>query len=195
MSRAIPYWAIFLTVLAGCGGGGGGGSSAPLPANNPPAENNQGIAFTRMVDAGLNQRSFGGVLTQFTDPERFSGGIAAADYDNDGDVDLYMVGGNTEPNHLYQDQGDGAYTEVAASVGLDLVHWGCGPAFGDIGPTGASRTSKAMTPRRCGATTVTAPSPTSASNPVSQPPWWRTTWTLRTRRISPTSMAMATATC
>ena len=67
------------------------------------------------------------MLTQFTDPERFSGGIAAADYDGDGDVDLYVVGGNTEPNHLYQDQGDGTYDEVATSVGLDLVHWGSGP--------------------------------------------------------------------
>ena len=67
------------------------------------------------------------MLTQFTDPERFSGGIAAADYDGDGDVDLYVVGGNTEPNHLYQDQGDGTYDEVATPVGLDLVHWGSGP--------------------------------------------------------------------
>ncbi len=125
---------IVFCLLSGCGGGGGSSSAPPSPptTTNPPPDNEQDIVFTRAVDAGLNQRSFGGVLSQFTDPERFSGGIAAADYDDDGDVDLYVVGGNTEPNHLYQDQGDGTYDEVAASVGLDLVHWGSGPAFGDI---------------------------------------------------------------
>ena len=138
MTRGIiPYGGtLVFCLLSGCGGGGGGGSSpappSPPTTTNPPPDNEQDIVFTRAVDAGLNQRSFGGVLTQFTDPERFSGGIAAADYDDDGDVDLYVVGGNTEPNHLYQDQGDGTYDEVAASVGLDLVHWGSGPAFGDI---------------------------------------------------------------
>ena len=136
MTRGIiPYGGtLVFCLLSGCGGGGGSSPAPPSPptTTNPPPDNEQDIVFTRAVDAGLNQRSFGGVLTQFTDPERFSGGIAAADYDDDGDVDLYVVGGNTEPNHLYQDQGDGTYDEVAASVGLDLVHWGSGPAFGDI---------------------------------------------------------------
>ena len=136
MTRGIiPYGGtLVFCLLSGCGGGGGSSPAPPSPptTTNPPPDNEQDIVFTRAVDAGLNQRSFGGVLTQFTDPERFSGGIAAADYDDDGDVDLYVVGGNTDPNHLYQDQGDGTYDEVAASVGLDLVHWGSGPAFGDI---------------------------------------------------------------
>ena len=134
MTRGIIPFGVTLVIclLSGCGGGGGSSPQTPPPTTNPPPDNEQDIVFTRAVDAGLNQRSFGGVLSQFTDPERFSGGIAAADYDNDGDVDLYVVGGNTEPNHLYQDQGDGTYDEVAASVGLDLVHWGSGPAFGDI---------------------------------------------------------------
>ena len=136
MTRGIGQntaYLAMLCLLGSCGGGGGGsaGPTTPPPAgNNPPPTPD--IVFSRAVDAGLNTRSFGGVLTQFTDPERFSGGIAAADYDDDGDVDLYVVGGNTEPNHLYQDQGDGTYDEVAASVGLDLVHWGSGPAFGDF---------------------------------------------------------------
>ena len=136
MTRGIILYGgtLVFCLLSGCGGGGGSSPAPPSPptTTNPPPDNEQDIVFTRAVDAGLNQRSFGGVLTQFTDPERFSGGIAAADYDDDGDVDLYVVGGNTEPNHLYQDQGDGTYDEVAASVGLDLVHWGSGPAFGDI---------------------------------------------------------------
>ena len=126
-----------LLLTASCGGGGGGGSS-PAPGTNAAPNPDVGgddddeIRFTRYSDPVLNARSFGGVLTNFSDPERFSGGLAAADYDGDGDVDLYFVGGNTEPNALYQDQGDGTYVEVAATVGLDLVHWGSGPTFGDI---------------------------------------------------------------
>jgi len=66
------------------------------------------------------------------DPELFSGGFAAADVDADGDVDFYVVGGNTKPNHFYRNRGDGTFEEVGAELGLDLVHWGSGPAFGDI---------------------------------------------------------------
>ncbi|MYA17347.1 MAG: CRTAC1 family protein [Gammaproteobacteria bacterium] len=126
------------TVLCACGGGGGGVGPAPPtnPGGNVPAAPEPepaDISFVRDNDAGLNERAFGGgALTLMSDPELFSGGIAAADYDGDGDVDLYVVGGNTTPNHLYQDQGDGTYVEVAASVGLDLTHWGSGPAFGDV---------------------------------------------------------------
>ncbi len=124
---------IAFSAITGCGGGGSSPApQTPPPSGNPPPSNNEEISFSRAVDAGLNNRSFGGVLTQMSDSERFSGGIAAADYDADGDVDLYVVGGNDEPNHLYRDEGDGTYAEVAASVGLDLVHWGSGPAFGDF---------------------------------------------------------------
>ena len=125
-----------LLLTASCGGGGGGGSNPAPVANAPPNPDTGGdddeIRFTRYSDPVLNARSFGGVSANFSDPERFSGGLAAADYDGDGDVDLYFVGGNTEPNTLFQDQGDGAYVEVAATVGLDLVHWGSGPTFGDF---------------------------------------------------------------
>ena len=36
------------------------------------------------------------------------------------------------PNHFYRNRGDGTFEEVGAELGLDLVHWGSGPAFGDI---------------------------------------------------------------
>ena len=84
-----------------------------------------------MLDAGFD-RDFTARFLSIKDPERFSNGVAAADYDADGDVDLYVVGGRTQPNHLYQNQGDGTYVEVGASVALDINHWGSGPAFGDV---------------------------------------------------------------
>jgi hypothetical protein len=46
--------------------------------------------------------------------------VAAADYDNDGDVDLYVL--NDGPNRLYRNRGDGTFEDVtaAAGVGCDL---------------------------------------------------------------------------
>jgi hypothetical protein len=47
------------------------------------------------------------------------GGVAAADYDNDGDIDLFLPTTEGTPNQLYVNDGSGNYTEIAASVGLD----------------------------------------------------------------------------
>ena len=46
-------------------------------------------------------------------------GMAAADYDDDGDIDLFVPTGRGVPHQLYQNQGDGHYLECAAAVSLD----------------------------------------------------------------------------
>ncbi len=56
-------------------------------------------------------------------------GTAAADYDNDGDLDLYVT--NWGPNHLYRNNGDGTFTNVAKQAGVDYLQWSAGCAFGD----------------------------------------------------------------
>ena len=60
------------------------------------------------------------------------GGVAAADIDDDGDIDLYFVGGNGAPNALYRNDGGNQYTNVTVAAGLDLTHLGSGPAFADL---------------------------------------------------------------
>ena len=70
------------------------------------------MRFTQVMDSGLT-REFTGRFLTIKHPDRFAGGIAAADYDGDGDVDLYVVGGHNRPNHLYRNQGDGTFVEVA----------------------------------------------------------------------------------
>jgi hypothetical protein len=128
-----------LALLASCGGGGGGAGIVPLPPSVPApqddagdASNETALAFTEVsVQAGLT-REYGIVAAQRTIPEGFASGLAAVDYDDDGDVDLYVAGGDFDPNRLYQNQGDGSFVDVAPSVGLDLVHLGSGPAFADI---------------------------------------------------------------
>ncbi len=47
----------------------------------------------------------------------FSFGVAAGDYDNDGDTDLFIC--NAGPNVLYRNNGDGTFTDVTAGSGLD----------------------------------------------------------------------------
>ena len=91
--------------------------------------------FESAADAGLT-RAWGypprtGMFSG-TFPLEFSGGVAAGDYDGNGHVDLYVVGGSDEPNHLFRNRGDGTFYDTAARVGLDLTHLGSGPAFGDI---------------------------------------------------------------
>lgn len=46
------------------------------------------------------------------------GGIAAADYDNDGDIDLFVPNGIGARDQLYRNRGDGTFDEIAAKVGL-----------------------------------------------------------------------------
>ena len=45
-----------------------------------------------------------------------SNGACAADYDNDGDTDLYV--GNYGPSKLFRNRGDGTFDEVTAAAGL-----------------------------------------------------------------------------
>ena len=49
----------------------------------------------------------------------FGFGVAAADYDDDGDVDMFLPAGRGTPHRLYRNDGSGQFSDVAADVGLD----------------------------------------------------------------------------
>lgn len=69
-------------------------------------------------------------------------GLAFGDYDNDGDVDLFVSNaGNATPlgpaphiypHGLFRNNGDGTYTNLSLALGLDQHLWGWGNAFRDF---------------------------------------------------------------
>ncbi|MDG2072643.1 MAG: CRTAC1 family protein [Pseudomonadales bacterium] len=61
-------------------------------------------------------------------------GVAAGDYDNDGDVDLYVT--NVGPNVLLRNDGRGYFEDVSAVAGVDHPGWGTAAAFHDLDADG-----------------------------------------------------------
>ena len=57
-------------------------------------------------------------------------GVAVGDYDNDGDLDLYVT--NVGTNRLYRNDGGGRFDEVAGVAGVADAGWGTGAAFVDF---------------------------------------------------------------
>jgi len=57
-------------------------------------------------------------------------GACAADYDGDGDTDLYIT--NDGPNVLYQNRGDGSFVDVTAAAGVGESRWSASCAFADL---------------------------------------------------------------
>ena len=57
-------------------------------------------------------------------------GATVADYDNDGDLDLYVT--NFGEDQLYQNNGDGTFTDVTTHTGVGNPNWGTSCAFADV---------------------------------------------------------------
>jgi hypothetical protein len=114
---------------------GGAKSAAIVIYNNDSDENPYDIALsgtgTAVYAAPFTKIMIGAVVTD----AGYSSGCAWGDYDNDGDLDLFVANGvNTAPgenNFLYTNNGDGTFTKVASGdVVEDPGHFiGC--AWGD----------------------------------------------------------------
>lgn len=59
------------------------------------------------------------------------GGSCVADFDGDGDPDVFILGGGKYPDQLYQNDGAGGFTDIATSAGVDRVHGGAGCSTAD----------------------------------------------------------------
>jgi hypothetical protein len=145
--------------LAGCGG-----SVAPPPegqAGSPPARTTTGGAGSAAMDwfvdraheSGLDFTHINGMSGRFDMPEVIGSGVALFDYDQDGDLDVYLVqgqplGAGAPPSRrgtpwtdrLYRNDlrvnADGTrqlrFTDVTAESGIDPRGYGMGVAVGDV---------------------------------------------------------------
>ena len=64
----------------------------------------------------------------------FSSGCSAADYNNDGRVDIYVL--NYGRNILYRNNGDGTFTDVSKASGLDNPRWSLSATWFDYNNDG-----------------------------------------------------------
>lgn len=71
--------------------------------------------------------------------ETSSGGVAFFDYDNDGWLDIFIVGGTRfdnapkrSTNRLYRNGGKGRFEDVTAAAGLERTGWGQGVSVADF---------------------------------------------------------------
>ena len=65
-------------------------------------------------------------------PERMTGGVAVGDYNNDDWPDVYITRIDNS-GVLFRNAGDGTFTDVTATAGLDVLHEaGSGAAFADL---------------------------------------------------------------
>ena len=100
--------------------------SSPSPIDQT-AVSDQG-AFNFVDNTEQSKIEFGfGFSTAFENDEVqwiAAHGVAAGDYDADGDVDLFIVRGDLGPNLLYRNDGNLVFAEVAESAGvsLSLIH-------------------------------------------------------------------------
>ncbi len=100
----------------------------PLPALSIESP----IHFTDVTDiAGIHFKHTDGAAGEFHLPETLGAGGAFLDYNNDGDLDLYLVN-SAAPSMLYRNNGDGTFADVTSSAGIDNQgSYGHGVACGD----------------------------------------------------------------
>ena len=132
--RLLILW---LGFACGCGGGGGDGGDE---TTSSPTATQWLTEITSSV--GIDFVHETGATGDLHMAEVMGAGCALFDYDNDGDLDLYLTTSNrTLPagavasapvNRLYRQEADGRFVDVTIASGLGDGGYGMGVAVGDI---------------------------------------------------------------
>ena len=94
----------------------------------------------KQTTSALYRNNRDGTFTDITTPARvenlgnYGQGAACADYDNDGNVDLYVT--NFGANVLYRNNGNGTFTDVTVSAGVGDPGWSSSACFLDYNADG-----------------------------------------------------------
>ncbi len=131
-------------------------SSVLAPATYPQTRNTTSLpraAYFRDItgEAGLNFHHFTGATGEYYMPEIMGSGVALIDYDNDGDLDVYLIQGTTldvagklnfpppagakRGNRLFRNMlaetGKLRFEDVTDMAGVGYIGYGMGVAVGD----------------------------------------------------------------
>jgi len=141
-------------VISGCRSGAS--SDAPAAAGGGTAKPAEDWFVERAKEVGIDFVHFNGMSGEQYYPEIMAPGVALLDYDNDGDLDVYLVQGamlgkKTIKDAIYPPQGplgdrlfrndlvvkaDGTrtlhFTDVTAQSKIDITTYGMGVAVGDV---------------------------------------------------------------
>jgi hypothetical protein len=137
MKRSISALVIVLTLLAteAWSQNAGAAQNAVVPVTTP-------IRFEEIAEkSGLRYVTATGNTKNKNQPQTMVAGVALLDYDNDGWMDVYLVGGASLPslvkdspvywNRLFHNNRDGTFTDVTEKAGLAGAGYGSGVAVGD----------------------------------------------------------------
>ena len=94
-----------------------GGSVGTSPTNVLYRNNGNGTFTDITATAGVGHQGYGM-------------GCVFADYDGDGNIDLYVT--NYGANVLYRNNGDGTFRDVTETAGVSCELWSTGAAFADV---------------------------------------------------------------
>ena len=123
-------------------------ATLPAMAQEAPSTLSEGgkaegpIRFEEIAGkAGLHYITANGNTENKNQPQTMVAGVALFDYDGDGYLDVYFVGGATIPslkketqaywNRLFHNNRDGTFTDVTEKAGLAGAGYGSGVAVGD----------------------------------------------------------------
>ena len=119
--------------------------SAAAPPEQPPIPHKPFSTFTDVAQsAGLIHTMFYGIPETVTYiVEEMGGGCAFFDYDNDGWMDIFILGGRRledippgASNRLYKNNRNGTFTDVTQKAGLWDAGWAVGVCVGDYNNDG-----------------------------------------------------------
>ncbi len=91
------------------------------------------VLFTDATDAaGVDVRYDSALdVAIVKDTAIMMGGTGAGDFDNDGDTDLFVLGGGDERDSLFINDGTGVFTDITEAAGLAEPHLGAAVAVAD----------------------------------------------------------------